>query len=141
MVRLQFTRSSESERYRRAKNISADELEGMLGKYMLKKVRRAWGEKDRGPGVSATGDFVVAGLEIGNVWVFVQPLLGVEGDPMRLLFERDLTPHPQYVAAYEWLRLPESEGGIGAQAVIHLGMHGTAEWLPGQPLVSVLFAS
>lgn len=24
-----------------------------------------------------------------------QPLLGVEGDPMRLLFERDLTPHPQ----------------------------------------------
>ena len=25
----------------------------------------------------------------------LQPLLGVEGDPMRLLFERDLTPHPQ----------------------------------------------
>ena len=97
----------------RAKNISADELEKMLGKYMFKKVRRAWSEKDRGPGVSAKGDFVVAGLQIGNVWIFVQPLLGVEGDPMRLLFERDLTPHPQYVAAYEWMRLPESQGGIG----------------------------
>jgi magnesium chelatase subunit H len=53
---------------------------------------------------------------------------------MRLLFERDLTPHPQYVAAYEWLHLPEEKGGIGTQAIIHFGMHGTCEWLPGQPL-------
>lgn len=105
----------------RAKNVSPDELEKMLGNYMMKKVRRAWSEKDRGPGVSAKGDYVVSGLQIGNVWIFVQPLLGVEGDPMRLLFERDLTPHPQYVAAYELLRLPESQGGIGAHAVVHLG--------------------
>jgi magnesium chelatase subunit H len=27
-----------------------------------------------------------------------------DGDPMRLLFERDLTPHPQYAAAYKWLQ-------------------------------------
>jgi magnesium chelatase subunit H len=105
----------------RAKNIPFDELEKMMGKYMAKKVRRVWSEKDRGPGVSSKGDLVVAGLQIGNIWIFVQPLLGVEGDPMRLLFERDLTPHPQYCATYEWLRLPESEGGIGAQAVIHFG--------------------
>jgi magnesium chelatase subunit H len=105
----------------RAKNISFDELEKIMGKYMTKKVRRVWSEKDRGPGVSGKGDLVVAGLQIGNIWIFVQPLLGVEGDPMRLLFERDLTPHPQYIAAYEWLRLPEAEGGIGAQAIIHLG--------------------
>jgi len=38
----------------------------------------------------------VSGLQLGNVWIGVQPALGVEGDPMRLLFERDLTPHPQY---------------------------------------------
>ena len=118
----------------RARNITPDELEKMLGKYMFKKIRRAWSEKDRGPGVSAKGEYVVAGLEIGNVFVFVQPLLGLEGDPMRLLFERDLTPHPQYCAMYEWLRQPDSQGGIGSQAVIHFGMHGTVEWLPGQPL-------
>ena len=53
---------------------------------------------------------------------------------MRLLFERDLTPHPQYAAAYEWMRLPEEKGGFGTDAVVHLGMHGTVEWLPGQPL-------
>jgi magnesium chelatase subunit H len=105
----------------RAKNMSFDELEKIMGQYMAKKVRRVWSEKDRGPGVSGKGDLVVSGLQIGNIWIFVQPLLGVEGDPMRLLFERDLTPHPQYCATYEWLRLPESEGGIGAQAVIHFG--------------------
>eukprot|EP00521_Asterionellopsis_glacialis_P007064 CAMPEP_0195282078 /NCGR_PEP_ID=MMETSP0707-20130614/1119_1 /TAXON_ID=33640 /ORGANISM="Asterionellopsis glacialis, Strain CCMP134" /LENGTH=1110 /DNA_ID=CAMNT_0040341029 /DNA_START=15 /DNA_END=3347 /DNA_ORIENTATION=- len=115
-------------------DVSMDELEGALGKYMTKKVRRSWSDKDRGPGVSSRGDFVVSGIQLGNVFVTVQPLLGVEGDPMRLLFQRDLTPHPQYCAAYEWLRRTESEGGIGADAVIHLGMHGTVEWLPGQPL-------
>jgi len=111
-----------------------DELEKIMGKYMTKKVRKAWPEKERGPGVNAKNEMVVAGLQLGNVFISVQPLLGVEGDPMRLLFERDLTPHPQYCAAYEWMRLPEEKGGAGSQAVIHLGMHGTVEWLPGQPL-------
>lgn len=118
----------------RAVDVTRDELEKSLGRYMSKKVLRAWSEKERGPGVSSKGDFVVSGIETGNVWITVQPLLGVEGDPMRLLFERDLTPHPQYCAAYEWTRRDEADGGIGAQAVIHLGMHGTVEWLPGQPL-------
>lgn len=117
-----------------AKDMTADELEGLLGKYMFKKVRRAWSEKDIGPGVSSQGNYVVAGLQVGNVWVYVQPLLGVEGDPMRLLFERDLTPHPQYCATYKWLQASPEKGGFGADAVIHLGMHGTVEWLPGQPL-------
>ena len=38
-------------------------------------------------------------MQLGNVWIGVQPALGLEGDPMRLLFERDLTPHPQYAGA------------------------------------------
>jgi hypothetical protein len=49
-----------------------------------------------------------------------QPLLGVEGDPMRLLFERDLTPHPQYAAFYKWM-----QQDFAADAVLHFGMHGT----------------
>ena len=49
----------------------------------------------------------------------MQPVLGLEGDPMRLLFERDLTPHPQYAAFYKWL-----QRGFGASAVLHFGMHG-----------------
>jgi magnesium chelatase subunit H len=106
----------------RARNISPDELEQMVGTYMTKKVRRAWPEKEsRGPGVSGQFQYVVSGLEIGNLFIFVQPLLGIEGDPMRLLFERDLTPHPQYVATYEWIRRPVALGGIGANAMVHFG--------------------
>ena len=70
-----------------------------------------------------------AGVQIGNVWIGVQPALGVEGDPMRLLFDRDLTPHPQYAAFYKFL-----ENDLRADAVVHFGMHGTVEWLPGSPL-------
>lgn len=58
----------------------------------------------RGLLTSAAGNLVIPGLSAGNVFVGVQPLLGVEGDPMRLLFERDLTPHPQYAAFYKWLQ-------------------------------------
>ena len=72
---------------------------------------------------------MVSGLLLGNVWIGVQPALGVEGDPMRLLFERDLTPHPQYAAFYKWL-----QHEYVADAVLHFGMHGTVEWLPGAPL-------
>ena len=79
----------------KAYDVTRDELDDALGKYMAKKVEKAWSSKDRGPGVSSRGDLVVSGLQLGNVWIGVQPLLGVEGDPMRLLFERDLTPHPQ----------------------------------------------
>lgn len=59
----------------------------------------------------------------------MQPPLGIAGDPMRLMFERDLTPHPQYAAFYQWL-----QKDFQADAVLHFGMHGTAEWLPGAPL-------
>lgn len=105
--------------------MSSDDLEKMLGKYMMKKVRKAWHESERGPGINGRGEMVACGLQLGNVWITVQPLLGVEGDPMRLLFERDLTPHPQYCAVYEYMQTPKEKGGLGTQAVIHLGMHGT----------------
>ena len=48
---------------------------------------------------------------------------------MRLMFDRDLTPHPQYAAFYKWL-----QNDFQADAVVHFGMHGTVEWLPGSPL-------
>jgi len=36
------------------------------------------------------------------------------------------SPHPQYAAFYQWL-----QHGFQADAVVHFGMHGTVEWLPG----------
>ncbi|PMP74329.1 MAG: magnesium chelatase subunit H, partial [Chloroflexus aggregans] len=71
----------------------------------------------------------LAGTQIGNVFIGVQPVIGMPGDPMRLLFDKENTPHHQYALFYRYL----SEG-FGADAIIHLGMHGTAEWMPGLQL-------
>eukprot|EP00210_Caulerpa_lentillifera_P003376 g3220.t1 len=98
---------------------------------LLKRLEKQWGDITRYRGISTSvkGNLLVSGIQFGNVWIGVQPLLGVEGDPMRLLFERDLTPHPQYIAFYKWL-----QEDFQADAVLHFGMHGTVEWLPGAPL-------
>lgn len=98
---------------------------------LVEKMESQWGALDRYRGIATTASssVLVAGLQMGNVWLGVQPLLGVEGDPMRMLFERDLTPHPQYAAFYKWL-----QDDFSADAVVHFGMHGTVEWLPGAPL-------
>ncbi|KAK9811539.1 hypothetical protein WJX72_005618 [[Myrmecia] bisecta] len=98
---------------------------------LVANMERQWGDLDRYRGIntSAKGNSLVSGVQLGNVWIGVQPALGLEGDPMRLLFERDLTPHPQYAAFYKWL-----QHDFQANAVVHFGMHGTVEWLPGAPL-------
>jgi magnesium chelatase subunit H len=50
------------------KDMNFDELEKMLGKYMAKKVRKSWPEKERGPGMNMKGEMVVNGLQLGNIW-------------------------------------------------------------------------
>ncbi|KAK3245426.1 Magnesium chelatase, partial [Cymbomonas tetramitiformis] len=104
---------------------------------MLDNLQRQWGDvrSYRGIKSAGAGQLVVPGVQLGNVWIGVQPVLGLEGDPMRLLFERDLTPHPQYAAFYKWL-----QNGLVADAVVHFGMHGTVEWLPGTPLGNTGFS-
>ncbi len=68
----------------------------------------------------------LGGMQIGNVYVGVQPMIGMPGDPMRLLFDRENTPHHQYALFYKWISQT-----FHADAIVHLGMHGTAEWMPG----------
>ena len=46
---------------------------------------------------------------------------------MKLYHDTTLYPHHQYIAAYLWLKY-----GFNADAMIHLGTHGTHEWLPGK---------
>src|SRR5450432_3673859 len=43
--------------------------------------------------------------------------------------DTNAAPHPDYVAVYTWLRDVEK-----IDALIHLGTHGTLEWLPGKAL-------
>ncbi|MEC4813986.1 MAG: magnesium chelatase subunit H [Scytonema sp. PMC 1069.18] len=104
-------------------------LEKWLGYLRTSRIEKQW-KSLTGTGIKTFGDeFHIGGVELGNVWIGVQPPLGLQGDPMRLMFERDLTPHPQYAAFYKWL-----QNEFQADAIVHFGMHGTVEWLPGSPL-------
>lgn len=109
--------------------ISTQTLEKWLGYLLTSRVEKQW-KSLSSSGIKTLGDDLVwGGVQLGNVWIGVQPPLGISGDPMRLMFERDLTPHPQYAAFYKWL-----QNDFGADAIVHFGMHGTVEWLPGSPL-------
>jgi len=109
--------------------VNAQTLEKWLGYLRTSRIEKQW-KSLTGTGIKTYGDeFLLGGIQLGNVWIGVQPPLGISGDPMRLMFERDLTPHPQYAAFYQWL-----QHGFQADAVVHFGMHGTVEWLPGSPL-------
>ncbi|MDZ8025840.1 MAG: magnesium chelatase subunit H [Nostoc sp. DedQUE11] len=104
-------------------------LEKWLGYLQTSRIQKQW-KSLTGTGIKTYGDeFQIGGVQLGNVWIGVQPPLGIQGDPMRLMFERDLTPHPQYAAYYKWL-----QNEFQADAIVHFGMHGTVEWLPGSPL-------
>jgi len=90
------------------------------------KIERLFG---RAPGTlqSEGRDVIVHGVDLGNVFVGVQPSFGYEGDPMRLLFEPTATPHHGFAAYYRW-----AEHVYGADAVIHVGTHGSLEFMPGK---------
>ncbi|BAY09015.1 magnesium chelatase subunit H [Calothrix sp. NIES-2098] len=109
--------------------VNVRELEKWLGYLRTSRIEKQW-KSLTGTGIKTYGDeFQIGGVQLGNIWIGVQPPLGLQGDPMRLMFERDLTPHPQYAAFYKWV-----QNELAADAVVHFGMHGTVEWLPGSPL-------
>ncbi|WP_407641878.1 magnesium chelatase subunit H [Calothrix rhizosoleniae] len=109
--------------------VNVRQLEKWLGYLQVSRIEKQW-KSLTGSGIKTYGnEFHVGGVELGNIWIGVQPPLGIQGDPMRLMFERDMTPHPQYAAFYKWL-----QNEFEADAVVHFGMHGTVEWLPGSPL-------
>ncbi len=93
------------------------------------RINARWGEFPGDIAPLGRDKVRLAGTQIGNVFIGVQPVIGMPGDPMRLLFDKENTPHHQYALFYRYL----SES-FGADAIIHLGMHGTAEWMPGVQL-------
>ena len=92
----------------------------------LKEIEAQWGPA---PGkLQSDGSAIqVLGERFGNVFVGIQPGVGYEGDPMRLLFEKGHAPTHAFSAFYRWLR-----EDFGAHAVLHFGTHGSLEFMPGK---------
>ncbi len=92
----------------------------------LAEVEAAWGPAPGRHQSDGRGVFVL-GHRFGNVFVGVQPVFGYEGDPMRLLFERNFAPTHAFVTFYRWLRAE-----FRADVLLHFGMHGALEFMPGK---------
>lgn len=92
----------------------------------LAEIEAEWGPA---PGkFQADGSNVfILGAQFGNVFIGIQPALGYEGDPMRLLFDGRFAPTHAFMAFYRWLR-----NDFGAHAVLHYGTHGSLEFMPGK---------
>jgi magnesium chelatase subunit H len=92
----------------------------------LAEIEKQWGSA---PGRKLTDgtSILVLGQKFGNVLVGIQPAFGYEGDPMRLLFERDFAPTHAFSAFYRYLR-----EDFGADAILHFGTHGALEFMPGK---------
>ncbi|HIL30976.1 MAG TPA: cobaltochelatase subunit CobN, partial [Dehalococcoidia bacterium] len=95
-------------------------------KQVQTELRAAWGEP---PGqVYRTGDdLAIAGIDLGNVFVGLQPPRGFGENPIAVYHSPDLAPTHHYVAYYRWVR-----DVFKADAMVHVGKHGTMEWLPGK---------
>ncbi len=107
-----------------AAHVPADRL--VVETPWLDEIERQWGPAPGRAQTDGRGVFVL-GCRFGNVFVGVQPAFGYEGDPMRLLFERGFTPTHAFAAFYRWLA-----ADFGADALLHFGMHGALEFMPGK---------
>lgn len=92
----------------------------------VNEIEAEWGAA---PGAinSFAGELLIQGIQLGNVFLGVQPTFGYEGDPMKLLTAKGGTPHHGFAAFYAYL-----EEIFQADVVVHVGTHGAMEFMPGK---------
>ncbi|WP_417676667.1 cobaltochelatase subunit CobN [Pseudodonghicola sp.] len=84
----------------------------------------AWGAAEEDPGLR-DGAFHFAAIRAGNALIALQPERGAVQARADDYHDLSRTPSHGYVAFYLWLRAQ-------TDALIHIGAHGTLEWLPGK---------
>ena len=84
----------------------------------------AWGEPTRDPDV-VENTFRFAAVKSSNALIALQPERGTPEIREDEYHDLSRTPRHAYVAFYLWLQQQ-------SDAVIHIGAHGTLEWLPGK---------
>jgi cobaltochelatase CobN len=85
----------------------------------------SWGAPEQDPSV-VDGAFRFSAVAIGNVLVALQPERGSSAEREGEYHDLSRCPRHGYVAFYLWLRQRRID------ALVHMGAHGTLEWLPGK---------
>jgi cobaltochelatase CobN len=96
-----------------------------LSPQLQASLQEVWGEPEDDAQVH-DGKFHFAAIQRGKAIIAVQPERGEVGTRDADYHDLARTPRHAYVAFYLWLR------DQGVDALIHMGAHGTLEWLPGK---------
>ena len=89
-------------------------------------VTSAWGAPDADASVQS-GHFTLRHMHRGTVTAAIQPDRGRPADRRMDHHDPDRVPCHGYLAFYLWLRHVQD-----VHAMVHLGTHGSLEWLPGK---------
>src|SRR6266498_637353 len=95
---------------------------------LRERIRSHWGDPPGELYVDGN-DVMLAALRFGNVVLMIQPPRGFGENPVAIYHDPDLPPSHHYLAAYRFI-----DEVFRADAIVHLGKHGTLEWLPGKGL-------
>ncbi|WP_213304185.1 cobaltochelatase subunit CobN [Paraburkholderia sacchari] len=85
-----------------------------------------WGPPESDPTVRH-GRFMIAGWRCARVFIGIQPSRSRVAGDYASYHDADLVPPHAYLAFYFWLREV-----FGVDALVHVGKHGSLEWLPGK---------
>ena len=112
-----------------AQKLSYDEYQKYFNNIEIntqKEIEKDWG-KAPGDIFNYDNNLLVPGTLNGNIFVTVQPPRGFGDDPGKILHSPFVAPTHHYLGYYYWLR-----NIWKADAIIHVGTHGSLEWLPGK---------
>ena len=85
-----------------------------------------WGEPV-GDFMAVDEQLLVPGILNGNIFIGLQPSRAFEEKAEEMYHSTDISCPHQYIGFYNWL-----EKTFRADVIIHVGTHGTIEWLPGK---------
>ena len=91
-----------------------------------------WGDitdTETGKKSEQDSSFKIPGIQLGNIFIGIQPSRGYDRDPTLNYHAPDLEPTHDYLAYYYWLRAK-----FRVNAIVSVGKHGNLEWLPGKSL-------
>lgn len=115
---------------------SVDVIEGSLyrewfsalGDNVQEKMTQDWGNPP-GEFMVHEDKLPVPGIINGNIFIGLQPPRGYEEKAEEVYHSTDITPPHQYISFYKWVK-----NVFKADVIVHIGTHGTLEWLPGKEI-------
>jgi cobaltochelatase CobN len=93
---------------------------------LIANLEAQWGAPETDPAIDGD-DFLFRAVRFGKALIALQPDRGRRPDRAAEYHDARRAPRHAYVAFYLWLQQVER-----SDAMIHMGAHGTLEWLPGK---------